>query len=435
MMKRPIYIFEDDDFERFYPLTVNRAVYQLRLGIDLLFEKWSAYFNDFDLRFCIRGHLTAVTEQRTGVRCNVFKDIAETGAVFVNGRFIPDTELAERITSATKAELILCNGNLVAAIVFPDSDEARDLDRMQYWGYGHFKAIVKDNRKHDVEAREVRDIWDFIKLNPQQITIDFERITESVSAGLISSDATVDKGCLIRNGNAVFVGPGAAIDGQVVIDARGGPVFIDSGAMVQSHTRIEGPCYVGRNCMLVGCKIREGCSFGPVCKVGGELEETIFLGYSNKFHDGFIGHAYLGEWVNLGAMTTNSDLKNNYGSIRVDRGEGQVDTGMMKVGSFIGDHVKTGIGTMLNTGITVGFASNLFGAGLIANKCVPPFCWGATGNYAAYDLDKAIGTARAVTGRRDIEFTQIDERVFRQVFDDTQDQREKLIGTNKGSRC
>jgi UDP-N-acetylglucosamine diphosphorylase/glucosamine-1-phosphate N-acetyltransferase len=434
-MKRPIYIFEDDDFERFYPLTVNRAVYQLRLGIDLLFEKWRTYFSDFDLRFCIRDHLAAVTEQRTGIRCNGFKGIAATGAVFVNGRFIPDGDLAVRVSSAAKAEMILCNGNVVAATVFPDSDEARDLERMQYWGYGHFKAIVKGSPKRDVDAREVKDIWDFIRLNPQQIAYDFERITQDVSTDPSSPNATVDKGCLIRNGNAVYVGPGAAIDGQVVIDARGGPVFIDSDVIVQPHTRIEGPCYVGSKCMLVGGKIREGCSFGPVCKVGGETEETIFLGYSNKFHDGFIGHSYLGEWVNLGAMTTNSDLKNNYGSIRVDRGEGQVDTGMMKVGSFIGDHVKTGIGTMLNTGITVGFGSNLFGAGLIADKCVPPFCWGATGNYAAYDVDKAVSTARAVTGRRGIGFTQLDEGVFRRVFDDTRDQREKLLGTFEGSQC
>ena len=435
MAKLPIYIFEDDDFERFYPLTVNRAVYQLRLGIDLLFEKWVSYSSDFDLRFCIRDYLTTVTEQRTGVRCNGFEDIAATGAVFVNGRFIPDRGLVEGIASVSEAELILCDGNLVAATVLPDSDEARDLERMQYWGYGHFKAIIMNGPKRDIKAREVKDIWDFIKLNPRQIALDFERITENVSTGPISSDATVDKGCLIRNGSAVFVGPGAVIDGQVVIDARGGPVFVDSGAIVQPHTRIEGPCYVGSKCMLAGGKIRGGCSFGPVCKVGGETEETILLGYSNKFHDGFIGHAYLGEWVNLGAMTTNSDLKNNYGSIRVDRGDGQVDTGMLKVGSFIGDHVKTGIGTMLNTGITVGFASNLFGGGLIADKCVPPFCWGATGNYSAYDLDKAISTARAVTGRRDIEFTQLDEAVFRHVFDETRDQREKLCGTLSGPQC
>jgi len=432
MKKRPVYIFEDDNYERFYPLTISRAVYQMRLGIDLLFEKWKAHLDGHDIRFCIRDHLADVTIQRTGLSCNSFEGIADTGAVFVNGRYVPDAELAREVAAADKSELTLCNGNLVAAAVSPDSDEARSLELMNYWGYGHFKAIVKDCSRRDVSVREVKDIWDFIRLNPEQISLDFERITSNVSSHLISSDAVVDAGCLIRNERAVFIGSGAEVDGQVAIDASGGPVFIDAGVVVQPHTRIEGPCYVGKGCTLAGGKIREGCSFGPICKIGGELEETIVLGYSNKVHDGFLGHAYIGEWVNLGAMTTNSDLKNNYGAVRVDRGEGQVETGMVKVGSFIGDHVKTGIGTMLNTGITIGLASNLFGAGLIADKFVPPFCWGGTGNYAVYDVEKAISTARTVTERRKVKFTEADERVFRLVFDETKRQRERLFAVDRG---
>ena len=431
MTDRLLYVFEDDDYENFYPLTVNRAVFQLRLGVDLLYEKWEAHFPNSNLRFCIRNHLADLTMSKIEAACNRFEGVADSGAIFINGRFIPDEQLVEEIGSIELPKLLLCNGNLVAAVVPPNSDESRNLELMRYWGYGHFKEIIKRIPKSDVNAREVKYIWDFINMNPQQISLDFDRFKKKLQTDLISTSANIDDDCLIYNRDAVRIGDGVRIDGHVVIDARGGPVFVDSGVIIEPHTRIEGPCYVGRDTMLVGGKIREGCSIGPRCKVGGELEESIILGYSNKFHDGFLGHSYLGEWVNLGAMTTNSDLKNNYGTIRVDRGDGLVDTGIRKLGAFIGDHAKTGIGTMLNTGITIGLASNIFGAGLVVDKFVPPFCWGGTGNYDVYDIERAIKTAKVVTKRRNVMFTDLDEKVFRSVFEESAPQRKRVIEDNK----
>src|SRR6185295_4718482 len=139
-----------------------------------------------------------------------------------------------------------------------------------------------------------------------------------------------------------------------------GPVTIEEGCEVHPFTRIEGPCYVGPKTILLGAKVREGCSFGPMCRIGGEVEESIVHGYSNKYHDGFLGHAYVGEWVNLGALTTNSDLKNDYSEVKVTLdGRTQLSTGSNKVGALIGDHVKTSIGTLLNTGAYVGAMSVL----------------------------------------------------------------------------
>ena len=153
----------------------------------------------------------------------------------------------------------------------------------------------------------------------------------------------------------VYVAPTAEVQPFVCIDTTGGPVTIDEGAVINPQTRIEGPAYIGPKSMIVGGKIREGCSFGPVCRVGGEVEESIIHGYSNKYHDGFLGHAYVGEWVNLGALTTNSDLKNDYGSVSVTLdGRNPINTGSTKVGSLIGDHTKTSIGTLFNTGSYVG---------------------------------------------------------------------------------
>lgn len=434
MEERLLYIIEDDDYGNFGPLTVNRAVYQLRLGIDLLHEKWTSFIPASETRLTIRNELAGIASEKIGMRCNDFRGVASSGAVFVNGRYIADSSLAETIRSLDKAQILLCEGNLVAAFVPAGSAEASDLERLKFWGYGHFKEIIKKIPKKDVIATEVKHIWDFIRLNPEQISADFERITQDAGGASIAESSLVDAGCTIHNRCAVRIAEGAMVDSQVVIDARGGPVYIGFGARIEPHTRIEGPCYVGENTMLVGGKIREGCSIGPVCKVGGELEESIILGHSNKFHDGFLGHAYLGEWVNLGAMTTNSDLKNNYGTIRVDLGEGQQDTGMTKVGSFIGDHVKTGIGTMLNTGISLGFATNVFGAGLVADKFVPPFCWGSSGNYAEYDIERAIATARVVVERRNVAFTAEDERVFRAVFEESLEKRAHFIDSSKSDR-
>jgi UDP-N-acetylglucosamine diphosphorylase/glucosamine-1-phosphate N-acetyltransferase len=175
----------------------------------------------------------------------------------------------------------------------------------------------------------------------------------------------------------------------------------------------------------VGGKIREGTGIGPVCRIGGELEKSIFLGYSNKYHEGFLGHSYVGEWVNLGALTTNSDLKNNYGSIKVMVDGSLIDTGLAKVGAFLGDHVKTGIGTLLNTGISIGFSSNLFGGGMINQRQIPAFFWGSTETEEEYKLDKAIQTAQAVMKRRKTELSQEEADLFKKIFQLTEKEREK----------
>jgi UDP-N-acetylglucosamine diphosphorylase/glucosamine-1-phosphate N-acetyltransferase len=219
---------------------------------------------------------------------------------------------------------------------------------------------------------------------------------------------------LIRKGN-IFVAPGVEIAPQVVIDATHGPVIIERGTVVEPLTFIQGPCYVGPNCRIVGGKIREGCSFGPVCRVGGEVEKTIMLGYCNKYHEGFLGHSYLGEWINLGAMTCNSDLKNNYGQIAVTVNGIDIDTGQIKVGCFIGDHTKTGIGTLLNTGMTIGFSCNLYGGGLFTDRAIPSFSWGTPGNLVDYRLDRAMETAAASMNRRDVAFSEVQRKLFEAV--------------------
>ena len=233
--------------------------------------------------------------------------------------------------------------------------------------------------------------WDLIHHNAEQILEDVAYLLEDIFSHEIDED-----GVYVLGEHPVVRRADVVIEPGVVFDASDGPIWLEEGVTVKAFSRIAGPMYVGRNTTLLGGPYA-GCSIGPNCKIHGEVEECIILGYSNKAHDGFLGHAYLGMWVNLGAMTTNSDLKNNYSNVRMWTPRGDVDTKQMKIGSLMGDHVKTAIGTLLNTGTVIGAGANVFGG--MPPKYLPPFSWGADGEYA---FDKFIQTATVAMQRRGV---------------------------------
>ncbi|MGQ0560663.1 MAG: putative sugar nucleotidyl transferase [Gemmatimonadota bacterium] len=220
-----------------------------------------------------------------------------------------------------------------------------------------------------------------------------------------------------RPANAYVVGDyplvcsaGVSIEPGVVFDLTAGPVWLDERVQVHALSRIAGPLYVAADSVLLG-GCYNACTIGPHCKVHGEFEESVMLGYSNKAHDGFIGHSYLGQWVNLGALTTNSNLKNNYSSVRVWTPGGDLDTGMTKLGSLIGDHVKTAIGTMLTTGTVVGPGANVLDAK--PPKHIAPFSWGEQ----RYELDRFLETARRAMQRRDVELSESQQQLLRAAWE------------------
>ncbi len=227
----------------------------------------------------------------------------------------------------------------------------------------------------------------------------------------------------------VYVAAGAVVQPMVVIDATAGPVYIDEGAQIHPFTRIEGPCYVGRDSVLLGAKCRAGNTIGPVSRIGGEIEHSIIQGYTNKYHDGFLGHAYVGEWVNLGAMTTNSDLKNDYSNVSVVLdGMTSIDTGSQKVGSLIGDHAKTSIGTLLNTGAYLGAMSLIAATGGLIPKYIPSFTWYVRGTLTAGGGRQAMYQAAATAmGRRGQVWTDAQQRMWDAVYDQTSASRELAI--------
>ncbi|MCP4572051.1 MAG: hypothetical protein GY838_06825 [bacterium] len=234
-------------------------------------------------------------------------------------------------------------------------------------------------------------------------------------AGTLAPLTDLPPGVYADDPQRVWTGDCATCAPGVVIDTSEGAVVLDRDVQIGPHVLLEGPLYLGPGTRVkAGARIYGESSCGVGCRLAGEIGESTFGDFANKQHEGFVGHAVLGSWINLGAMTTNSDLKNNYGPVRVDLGDGSRDTGLRFVGLLAGDHVKTAIGTLFNTGTVVGFASNIFGAGM-PPKHVPTFSWGGSAGAPDYDAERAMATARVVMSRRDCEFVPGHEAVFRRL--------------------
>ena len=242
-------------------------------------------------------------------------------------------------------------------------------------------------------GKTVGPVWELMSLTPGQIAEDVAFLFPHAATSLPA-------GAYAFGEHPVVVGDGATVEPGVVFDTTAGPVWLDEGSHVRAFSRVAGPVYLGRGSTILGGTVEQS-SIGPTCKIRGEFAESVALGWVNKAHDGHIGHAYLGAWVNLGAETTNSDLKNNYSSVRLWTPDGETDTGEMKIGGFLGDHVKTGIGLLLNTGTVVGAGSNLYGAEM-PPKYVPPFSWGTGAELEAYRVDRFLQVAERAMDRRGV---------------------------------
>jgi UDP-N-acetylglucosamine diphosphorylase/glucosamine-1-phosphate N-acetyltransferase len=245
---------------------------------------------------------------------------------------------------------------------------------------------------------------------PEQLANDVPRIAQLV-AGPNADAHRPPSHATVLGTHQVFIAQTVAggseshptvIEPHVIFDATNGPIFIGAGTRIRGFTRITGPCYIGNDVQVVGGDI-SGCSIGDVSKVRGELSASIVVGHSNKGHEGFVGHSYLGRWVNLGAGTTTSNLKNTYGPVSLWTTEGLRDTGMQFLGTFFGDHVKTGIGLCLTTGTVLGAGANVYGS--MPPKIVAAFSWGDGPNYETYRVDKFIETATRAMGRRHVTMT------------------------------
>ena len=402
----------------FYPLSLSRPVWELRVGFESLGKKLVAKLGAEDVACFVPDYMAAAYREQRGWPVNDPATLAGEDLLIVDGRVKADSfDVAATGPSEVGVD---GEGNVLYARI-----ASGDMGGLGAEGIDELVAAAKAKLPNvSVSLPVWTYTWDLVLANPDEIAADFK------AAGRSGVEGEVEQPHSVRGSEQdVYIARGAVIHPMVVIDAENGPVYIDRDVEVHPFSRIEGPCYIGPGSILLGAKCREGNSIGPVCRIGGEVEESIIHGYSNKYHDGFLGHAYVGEWVNLGAMTTNSDLKNDYSNVSVTLGHRRtVDTGSTKVGSLIGDHVKTSIGTLLNTGSYVGPMALVMATGEPLPKFIPSFAWFLKGHVTkGFGRAKLYETAQAVLSRRGRQWTDAQQAMWDAVFELTAEARDILI--------
>lgn len=399
-------LFEDNLVENLHPLTYLRPVFELKTGILSLKEKIKRLMPDSEFIFWVRDYLkTNYAEKNQGT---VINNLPENESIlFINGRLLANSDMIQNFFSLKEGECIL-NKNVVVAAKL----NTLKINKKDYLIFPNELSPI------DYETTIINYPWDLVNVNGKEIISDFNLIGYSGR----KSNSSYYPGVSFINPGQIYIGENVSIKPGVVLDAEDGPVVIEDGTKILHNSVLQGPVFIGKNSSVkIGAKIYHNTSIGDVCKVGGEIEESIIHGYSNKQHDGFLGHAYLCEWNNLGADTNNSDLKNNYGNVSVIINGSPVDSGSQFVGLIMGDHSKTAINTQLNTGTVVGISSNIVGNGF-PPKYIPSFSWGGF-DKKEYELNKAISVAEIVMGRRKIMMTDSEKNLFKYVFEKTAGER------------
>lgn len=376
MAELDLILFDDDAAQSWYPFSLTRPAGEMLLGTMTLRERLEAVTGAACAGYLTSSALAGFDEPDAP---HVLENVrGDNPRLLLSSRCVLHFDVEMDLSASATFHVAdqIAGWLLAPGEALPDAAELR-------------KPTKSRGQDITLGGTMIEHVWNLVHHNADHIASDILHMHPSTEPGVRPEGAHIIGDYPLVCGDQVNIEPG------VVFDLTAGPVWLDDGVTVRAFSRIAGPMYVGKDATLFGGSYT-GSTIGPVCKVRGEIEESVILGYSNKAHDGFLGHAYVGKWVNLGAMTTNSDLKNNYSTVRIETPSGVVDTGEMKLGSLIGDHVKTAIGTMLNTGAVIGPGANVFGGA--SSKHVAPFAWGD----GRYDLDRFLATAEMAMGRRDI---------------------------------
>lgn len=370
-----VYLVEPPESALWFPFAHSRPVAELRAGIWLIRERWEAVVEGQTEAIFGPRHLESFCEE--GVPPVKRRQRVVGPALVGRSDFAPAGEAVELGSEPVR----LVNEGEVVGWWVPEGAEWED-DRSD-WPAVEIAGLV------------LRGCYDLLTALDHLLAPDAVDFTQQ------PGDPIPD-GCIVIGDPADVVIMGAAVEPGVIFDVRQGAVVLDQRSYVKSGSRLEGPLYIGPGTQVLGDSISSS-AVGPFCKIRGEIAHCVFLGYANKAHYGFLGHSVVGRWVNLGAGTTNSNLKNTYGPVRLRVGSERIDTGMQFLGSLIGDHAKTAIGVQLDTGTVVGVGANVFGS-VRPPKYVAPFSWGATGD--SVDLDGFLKVAERVMPRRKVEFTE-----------------------------
>jgi UDP-N-acetylglucosamine diphosphorylase/glucosamine-1-phosphate N-acetyltransferase len=390
----PVIFFDDDSRSSLLPLTFTRPVAELRVGILTIREKWNHYLSGQ-----VNGWLTE------NYLASKFPVNASTENLLINGSVLPSEHLVAEIKALPVNSRLLNAGITVA---FKLSGEMME-------GIKSFDQIHTEKTLSSTALiQKITHPWDIFSMNDLAIKADFEQLTAGRKSQQLSATNKV------IGEWPVFLEEGAKAEFSF-INTTNGPVYLGKSAEVMEGCMIRGPFSLGDHAQLkMGAKIYGPTTIGPHCKVGGELNNSVLLGFSNKAHDGFLGNSVIGEWCNIGADSNNSNLKNNYSTVKMwsYKEEGFISTGLQFCGLVMGDHSKCSINTMFNTGTVVGVSANVFGTGF-PPKFIPSFSWGGSEGFTTFRVEEAIGVAQRVFERRNLQFDQTEQQVFKHLFDHT----------------
>jgi len=375
-------ILFDSNRSNFYPLSYTRPISEFRIGILTIKEKWTHYYKNISTK----------TEDYLVSKYPIRK---QKENLWIDASVLPSKELKTELDSLRNGEVLESNGKIIA------------FKNLNY----SFKNLNKINTS--ILVNSIENIWDIFSDNGREIEADFKLLTKARKSQKISDTNTVI-------GKHIFIEKGAKISCSI-LNAENGPIYIGKNTEIMEGAIIRGPFAMGENAVLkMGAKIYGPTTLGPHCKVGGEVNNSVFFGYSSKAHDGFLGNSVIGEWCNLGADTNNSNLKNNYTEIKLWNYEMErfKKTGLQFCGLIMGDHSKCGINTMFNTGTVIGVSANIFGSGFPRNF-VPSFSWGGASGFQVYKLPKVFEVASKVFERRKLDFDENEQNILSEVYDMT----------------
>ena len=411
-------LFEDFTHSHLLPLTYAQPDFELRCGMFTAYERLLHRMAPRSLSFFVRDYLAEVVAERTGIRTN---DPSSPVELFLNGCVMLSDDVLSLLHDNAGRDAVVMKGDRVLAVL-----ASSDALRSATW----HALMARSWRQFDNTVKMLASDticmtfpWDIIENNPDFLRRD----GNTFPLGIIDPEASIADSAEILHTERVHIAAKATIAPRVIIDASDGPVVIDQDAQIMHNAVIIGPAYVGRMSKIkIGAKIYEGTSIGPSCKIGGEVEETVFHSFANKQHEGFAGHSYFGPWTNLGADTNTSDLKNDYSEVRMVLEGVEYRTGRMLLGTIMADHSKCGINTMFNTGTCIGVGCNIYGADY-PPKTIPSFAWGGSGGFREYIFRKFASVASTVLPRRNKTFTPIEQAVFRHIFELTVSQRSDFL--------
>ena len=375
-------ILFDSNRSNFYPLSYTRPISEFRIGILTIKEKWTHYYKNISTK--TEDYLVSKYPIRL-----------QKENLWIDASVLPSKELKTELDSLRNGEVLESNGKIIA------------FKNLNY----SFKNLNKINTS--ILVNSIENICDIFSDNGREIEADFKLLTTARKSQEISDTNTVI-------GKHIFIEKGAKISCSI-LNAENGPIYIGKNTEIMDGAIIRGPFAMCENSVLkMGAKIYGPTTLGPHCKVGGEVNNSVFFGYSSKAHDGFLGNSVIGDWCNLGADTNNSNLKNNYAEVKLWNYEMErfKKTGLQFCGLIMGDHSKCGINTMFNTGTVIGVSANIFGSGFPRNF-IPSFSWGGASGFQVYKLPKVFEVASKVFERRKLDFDENEQNILSEVYDMT----------------